>query len=323
MINKNDAELLCTETKNCISEDRSRLVALGSDDKNEELIVGLLKKDQVVLVQGIEPHEADSLMYSIAAKFGLAESLEVQAAFASSKGHRENIGRYYMSVNKRKDYQFIPPHSEGGSFSNLQLASFYCYENSTDGGETILMNVDQSSEIWGELRELLTRGKATKELTRTEIEQIKVMAHLNMPEDVLKDDDEILKEIKVSPYFTIFDVLAKPRKTYSRLLDNEVFVYWDTIESVDYDSVTAYSQLLEQDGLLKLPPDNCDVKILDDSNERRVRHFGSDYEKLFKCKITRKLQPGEFIIQNNLTWAHSVSNWTPGSGFRKVAAAFA
>jgi hypothetical protein len=29
------------------------------------------------------------------------------------------------------------------------------------------------------------------------------------------------------------------------------------------------------------------------------------------------------IIQNNLTWTHAVNNWSPGSGLRKVAAAFA
>jgi len=320
---KKNIELACTETKNLLSEDLSRLVTLKSDNRDEEFIVDLLKKDQVVLVQDIEQKDADNLMHSIAAKFGLADSLEAQAAFASSKGHRENVGRYYMSVNKRDDYQFVPPHSEGNSFLNLQLASFYCYENSTDGGATILMNVEQSNDIWGGLREARTRGKATIELTRTEIEQIKLMAQLNMPEDKLRNDDEILGENQITPYFTLFDVLAIPQKSYSRILDRELYVYWDTIECVDYDSITAFNRFLKQHDLLRLPSEVLDIKMLVDSSERRVRQFGSDYDKIFKSKITRKLKPGEFIIQNNLTWAHSVSNWTPNSGLRKVVAAFA
>jgi len=55
----------------------------------------------------------------------------------------------------------------------------------------------------------------------------------------------------------------------------------------------------------------------------QVWNSGVDYSKVFRCKITRKLAPGDLIIQNNLTWVHSSSNWSPGSGTRKVAASFA
>jgi hypothetical protein len=52
--------------------------------------VAALKQDQVVLVQGLDPEQANALMMSV------ADSLKVQAAFASSLGHRENVGQYYM-----------------------------------------------------------------------------------------------------------------------------------------------------------------------------------------------------------------------------------
>jgi hypothetical protein len=32
---------------------------------------------------------------------------------------------------------------------------------------------------------------------------------------------------------------------------------------------------------------------------------------------------GDLVIYNNLTWAHSVANWSPDSGTRRVIAAFA
>lgn len=317
-------DLPCAERANDIPEDRSRLAIIKADSDNRVSgIVESLQKDQVVMVQNLSPDEADNLMHSIADKLGIADSLKLQAAFASVLGHRENIGRYYMSVNKRSEYQFVAPHSEGNSFTNMQLSSFYCYENTTDGGATILMNIDESCAIWNSLREHLKRGQTKRPLTAGEIRKIKVTFRLNMPGDALKDDDEILDQTAVSPYFSVYNVLAKPKQTYSVLLGRKLYAYWDSIERVDCESAEEFLRFLRDHDLLKIPPGQSDVKMLDDSARHRIRHFGSRYGQLFKCKVTRKLQPGDFIVQNNLTWCHSVANWTPGSGTRTVAAAFA
>ncbi len=319
--NRNDS----IDSGSCLPEDQNRLVTINSSniDADVALIIDSLKKDQVVLMKNLAPDEADSLMSSVAGKFGLSETLEIQAAYAASLGHRENIGRYYMSVNKRDDYQFVAPHSEGSSFTNMQLASFYCYENSTDGGETILMNVDPSCEIWHLLREKVKRGKAERPLTPGEIRKIKMLARLSMPEDTLKEDDEILEQSPLGSDFTLFSVLAKPQKTYSKVLNREVYAFWDTIGSIDDDSGKEFDCFLRKHNLLKLPPDNINIKTLDESSDRSIRSFGSRFDQLFKCSVTRKLEPGDFMIQNNLTWTHAVNNWTPGSGARKVVAAFA
>lgn len=322
---KNKIDINCSLVESDIPEDPSRLVmlGLGALDVSVKKIVSSLKEDYVVLVRHLDDVEADNLMLSVCEKLGIRGSLEVQSTFASSLGHRQNVGKYYMSVNRRGEYQFVAPHSEGGSFTNLQLASFYCYENSTDGGETILMNVDQSSNVWGNLRERVRRGKATRALTSAEVRKLKVVARLSMPEDSIKDSDEVLSQNEISPHFTVYDVLAKPTNSYSKLLERDVYSYWDTIESVDCDSAIEFEYFLRQHGLLMLPSGGLDSKDLDDSVDRRIRSFGSRYNDIFKCRLTRKLQPGEFIIQNNMTWCHSVSNWTPGSGVRKVVAAFA
>ncbi len=317
------------KTAQLVPEDLSRLMVLPAQRHSSDinLIIESLKRDQVILVQNIDSDSADNLMLAIAAQLGLSESLKMQALFASSLGHRKNSGRYYMSVNKRSDYQFIPPHSEGSHFTNMQLASFYCHENSTDGGETILMNVNQSSPVWQSLRERVNRGKANRALTLAETNQIKVMLKLQMPEDTLKEDDEILSQKVVTPGFTVFDVLTKPQKTHSLLLDQELYVYWDTIASIDHDSAQEFNRLLTAHDLLKLPADSSingsNIEKLDNAAPSRIRQFGSQYDQLFHCKITHKLKPGDFIIQNNLSWAHSVNNWTPSSGERKVTAAFA
>lgn len=322
---KNDNELASGESGTSILENLSQLLILTADNKENktDVIVDALKRDQVILVQNLSQGEADTLMYSIAEKFDLGKSLELQAAFAASLGHRENIGKYYMTVNKRDDYQFVAPHSEGGSFTNLQLASFFCEENTTDGGETILMNIDPDCNIWGILREQVRRGKASRPLAPAEIKQARTMLRLNMPEDALREDDEILVKKDVNEIFSFFEVLAKPQRTFSKILDRQCYTYWDSIESIDVDSAKEFSRFLRKNGSLKLPENHIDDNKLDDSKDRRIRSFGSQYEKLFKYKITRKLASGDFIILNNLTWCHSVSNWTPGSGSRKVAAAFA
>jgi len=308
-----------------IPEDRSRLVTLTRDEivRSEDIISDSLRKDQVALVQGLTPEEASGLMFSIAQEFGLSDSLNLQAALASSLGHRENVGKYYMSVNKREDYQIVCPHSEGGSFANLQLASFYCYENSTDGGETILMNTSQSTRLWQTLKEKVKRGQSTRELTPSEIRQAKVMLRLNMPEDTLKEDDEIISKTSINPVFSLYKVLAKPRKTYSQILQRELFAYWTTIETLDLDSLHEFHQFLVSQDMLRISPDGIPVEKLDDDAEFRIGHFGSKYDELFKSKITHKLKPGDFVIANNMTWTHAVNNWTPGSGVRKLVAAFA
>lgn len=315
----------CEKLESPITEDLHYLVTLDASKigNNLDSIIDCLRQDQVALIQGLSSHQADDVIHTVAQQFDLAESLKLQSAFASSLGHRGNIGKYFMSVNKRDNYQFIAPHSEGGSFTNMQLASFYCYENSTDGGETILMNVDQDCKIWSLLREKVRRGKAKRDLTPTEIQKIKLMARLNMPEDKLRGDDEILNKTEVDPNFTVYEVLAKPIKSYSKILNEHLYVYWDNIESNDYDSAEEFYKLLKQTNLIKLPENGLKIDLLDDSANRRVRRFGSKYAHIFKRKITRKLLPGELIIVNNMTWCHSVNNWTPGSGIRKLAAAFA
>jgi hypothetical protein len=317
------------QSKIVIPEDPSRLLVVplmeiaADNTRMHSTIVDALKKDQVILIQGLSSVQADNLMMAVSSSFGLTDSLEVQAAFASSLGHRENVGKYYMTVNKRKDYQFVCPHSEGGSFGNLQLASFYCHENTTDGGETILMNTNQSTEVWHSLREQVRRGRATRPLTPGEIRRIKVKHRLDMAVNTLLADDEILSEEVVDGDFSIYDVLAKPKKSYSKILEENLYVYWTDIESLDQDSLREFHQLLTENELLKLPPEGLDIGKMDDQGGTRSRRFGSDYVKLFKARITHKLKKGEFIIMNNLSWTHAVNNWTPGSGVRKVVAAFA
>ncbi|MFT5163910.1 MAG: hypothetical protein ACI9FJ_002507 [Alteromonadaceae bacterium] len=304
-------------------QDNSRLTTLTSDNIDSDLVIASLKQDQVVLVKGLNSDQADSLMKSVCTTLDLAQSLETQATYASSLGHRDNVGEYYMSVNKRDDYQYIAIHSEGSSFINMQLASFYCYENTTDGGETILMNVNPEGEIWDKLQEQVRRGKSARPLTPAEVRQIKVMARLNMPEDTLKEDDEILKQSEVAPGFTVYNALAKPQKSHSVLLDREVYAYWDSVGCIDHDCANEFEDFLRAHDLLKLPDHVIDTATLDDSAVRRIKHYGKKYEQLFKDNIIYKMQPGDFVIINNLTWAHGVNNWTPESGVRKVAAAFA
>ncbi len=284
-----------------------------------------LAQDRVVLIRGIEPSWADELVLNVASRFDLTNSLKLQAGFAAFQGHRANVGKYFMSVNRRDDYQFITPHSEGTLFVGLQLAAFYCFENSTDGGETILMNINGRGEAWKILREKVKRGKITSgSLAPGEVSRAKGLYQLRLPEDVLQESDRILEEYKSDiSGLTILDVLAKPQTILSRILGSETYVYWDSVSSIDFDSAIQFVALLRDCKLLKEPNVDSNIASMDNARERRVWHSGMKYSQLFKRKITHKLSAGELVFHNNLTWAHSVSNWTPGSGIRKVVASFA
>lgn len=288
-------------------------------------IVSSLRNDHVALINGLNPNQADDLILDVAKVLDLEEELELQAGFADFLGHRSNVGKYFMTVNRREECQFVPPHSEGDSFAEMQLASFFGYENSTDGGETILMNVDSTSDVWGSLREETNRAiLGGRPMSQNDIRRARALYQIQLPKDTLKEDDEILSEYQSEiPGLTIARVRAKPRKTYSTILRRELHGYWDSIASIDHDNATEFAELLKQCELLKQPANALDIAELDSQSERRSMRSGAVFTKLFTRKIMYKLKPGDLVIFNNVSWTHATNNWSPGSGVRRVAAAFA
>lgn len=308
-----------------IPEDTSWLYIVPSANVEFLSILDALRADKVVLVRSASADDANFLIGEVAERLGLRNQLDIQTAFASVEGHRSKVGKNFMTVNKRANYQFIPAHSEGTPLMNMQLASLYCYENTTDGGESILMHTNSESPTWKQLR---VRNKKIdlcgKKLSPAEVAAAKMMYQISIPESLLIEDDVILEEQSSPiPDTKIYDALSKIVPTYSHILKREVMVYWDNVASTDFDSAEGYFHLLQSSGLLKLPPGQVQIKDLDTEHPRRVWRSGMCYETLFHHKITHKLCSGDLLIQNNLTWTHSAANWTPGSGHRTLVAAFA
>lgn len=309
-----------------IPEDRSRLAVMDYATANlTDRVLQQLQADKVVLISQVSPASADAVLESVADCLGLREKLEIQAGFASIQGHRDNVGKYFMSVNRRADYQFIPPHSEGTPFTNMQLAAFYCYQNTTDGGENMMLNVNSESEVWSRMKQLGTKADlGNQQLTPMQMASAKMMLQLNLPADLLTPADEIISQRNSPlPGIKLYNVLTSAKKSRSVILDREVYVYWDNMASTDFDSGREFIHLLSGNQLLRTPPEGVVSTALDNAHPRRVWSSNVRYHDLFRSRITRKLLPGELVIQNNLTWAHSTANWTPASGIRKVVAAFA
>jgi hypothetical protein len=288
-------------------------------------VTNALGKDQVVLVHNVDIQDAERLLAETADRFGLLRKLEVQAGFAPIQGHRERIGKYFMTVNQRSAYQFIPPHSEGTVKTDMQLAAFYCFQNSTDGGETILFNADAGSPSWSQLFEVTKKiSLEGRKLSPTEITIAKIRFQLDIPQDCIGQYDRILRELPSPvPGIRLFDVITKTNPVHSQILGRSAPVYWDNAASTDFDSGKEYFELLSGLGILKLPPGGMDMAQLDNAFPRRVWSSGLSFRSLFRGYIRHKLTAGELVIFNNLTWTHSTSNWTPDSGVRRVAAAFA
>ena len=307
------------------SDDLSRLARFPGGQPNYVAMIEAMRRDDVVLVEGLSPTEADVVVGEIADRLGLGEQLALQAAFASVHGHRSNVGQSFMSVNRRRDYEFISAHSEGLHSIGMQLAAFYCRHNTTDGGYSVLLNVDSDSPVWRRLQDVRVKvDLCGRSLSAAEITMARMRYQIAIPDDLLGDRDRVLAE-RPSPLAgaRFYDVLAPVRSLRSRILDADLNVYWDSVASTDSDAADEYCSLLRALGLLRLPAGGLDVAELDNAHDRRLWRSGATYAELFKGMICRKLEPGELIIQNNLTWAHSASNWTPGSGVRDVAAAFA
>jgi hypothetical protein len=309
-----------------VQEDRDKLTIFecGKHVPGIELLERELQSDRVTLLKGVSPERSDEIMLRVADRFGLATNLELQAGFAKFAGHRDNVGRYFMTVNKRDAYQYIPPHSEGTSSIGMQLASFYCFENSTDGGESIFFNISESGAGWNNLRERITRAKATLALNPGEISRIRGMYRLNPTIDILRDDESIVQESATGiPGFFLVDVLARARKTFSVILQRDVYSYWDSVASIDFDSATEFLNVLKGCGLLKEPSTHFTDAQFDNAADRRIYRSEVRYADLFSSRLTHKLSSGDLLLLNNWTWTHSASNWSPGSGRREIAAAFA
>jgi len=313
-----------------IPEGAHRLEIIDSEAHASEpdLIERWLKNDSVVLLQQVKQEKIDDLIAGVADRFGLRSGLELQASFAAIKNHRRNISRYYMSVNARKEYQCILPHCEGGSFANLQLVSFFCYENTTDGGHTILLNIDETSQVWSSLREQVKRGRvANRKITEAEISRARMKYHLQLPEDYLKEGDRVLREQATDVEgLTIVDALVMPRKTHSKILDKELFAFWSSMKSTEANLHHDFVSLLRRWGIYIEPPPEAEIhqKEASGSREERAQQDRRTlYEKLFKYKVVRKLEPGDLLIMNNQTWTHAANNWSPGSGVRRIGVAIA
>lgn len=311
--------------RDLVPEQRNRLSVLESSGRLNDIdrVVQSLREDSVVLVRNLELQHADAIIRHVASAFGLLDRLDMQATFADMLGHRHRVGKYRMSVNMRPSHQFIPPHSEGDSFTGIQLASFYCCENSTDGGVTVLLNVDDSSPTWTSLRERVMRlDRGSRHLESGELRRATVLHHLHTPATV-RVEDRVLGELQSAiPGVKLVDALAVPRKIRSVILERDLYSYWDSIASVDRSAVGAYARLIRNSGLLKEPVGH-DLSQLDNAAPRRIWASGVDHASLFRCRITHKLVRGDLVVLNNFTWAHSVTNWTAESGVRDVSAAFA
>jgi len=315
------------ESANTIPEDEDRLFILNNQNGHIDMEAALsaLRQDKVILIQNTAPTSADRIVFSIAQAFGLDKKLEAEAGFASVSEHRKRIGKYFMSVNKRDDYQFIPAHSEGRHSTNMQLAAFYSVENTTDGGETILLNTNQYSSEWEKLGEIVGKFDISgRTLSPHEITQARLLFNVRIPDDLLSTQDQIISEDSSPlPGVKRFNVLEKLQKMHSVILDRELYVYWDSVASYDKDSGQGYFDFLASTGLFKAPSSSMLPEHLDNAYDRRIWSSGINYNSLFAAKITRKLVSGDLVVMNNLSWVHSTNNWTPNSGTRKVAAAFA
>ncbi len=288
-------------------------------------VVDCLGNGSVILMHGVIAEHADTLMEEIATAVGLQEELELQAGFAAFLGHRTSVGRFFMTVNSRSDFQFIGPHSEGDGNINMQLAAFFCFENTTDGGETVLLEVDEESASWCSLRESVTRlAGSSRPLTLREFARVRAVHRLRSPADYVKASDRVFSEKRSDlPGVQLAHVLAEPEKAFSRLLDRKIFTYWDTISAVDHTSLTEFARLLDDFRLLKRPQHAADLSSMDSMKNDRIWSSNVGFERIFKSALILRLTSGDLVICSNHKWAHAAANWTPSTGVRRIAAAFA
>jgi hypothetical protein len=287
-------------------------------------VIIALASDAVAKVSGLGIEDADHVMGQVAAQLNLLDNLKLQASFADLLDHRRRVGDFFMTVNSRAQYEIISPHSEGTRAVGMQLASFYCVQNTTNGGETTLFNVDNFGSGWASAKELQRRGRPLGPVFPRQMMEAGLKHKVRPPFGGPIEGDVVLGSRRLPDLnLEVFDVLAPAERSMSAILGTSTYVYWDSIGSVDSDASDQFIDMLRADGKLRMPTEALDNARLDNASASRVWRSGVKFSDLFKRKVTLKPCSGELIIFNNMTWAHSVSNWTPESGHRELIAAFA
>lgn len=314
-----------------MSENLSSLVVMdeAGGSASPENIISDLKSDRVVLVKNVSPKRADIVLEAVAGGLGLSERLALQATYASVKSHRKNIGKYFMSVDERDDFQFVIPHSEGNRSMGMQLGALYSFGNSTDGGFTMLQHTDSSGLAWTVLREVVQKiDLCGRKLSAREVAHAKAQYSITIPGSLIAPEDEIVAEIEpLIPGTRRYKVLAHPIPIASMIAEKNVNAYWASIAAPDWDATKQYAALLQTMGLLREPEAYESVAELDsvrkNANLAKAWSSGVKFDELFDARLAIKLEAAELLIFNNMTWTHAATNWTPGSGVRDVVVAFA
>lgn len=305
------------------SSARTKIFACQQADLPRQM-AKTLQEDGVAVVRDLHPSMVDDIVSGIAGQFDLTSELEMQAAYASVLGHREAVSRYFMTVNRRANYHFIKPHCEGTHLTGMQMAAFFCQENTTDGGETVLLHANQESCSWEGLRELVPRlAPGGRELSARELALIKVDSKLDPEHIGIEEGDLVAKTIPSPiPDVSMVAVLTKLRRRTSKILNREVYSLWDSVGSPDETGTEAFHDFLVSLGILKTPPAPVAARVLDAGGDRLAWSSGVSYGDLFDGAVVEKLRPGDLIVFNNTTWCHATNNWTPESGRRRIFAAF-
>ena len=288
-------------------------------------VLSTLACDEVALVRSLRMRDAERTLLDIADALGLAQKLEAQSAFASFQGHRQNVGRRFTTVNTRRDYEYITPHSEGTSDMGIQLAAFYCRNNTTDGGETALFHTSSGSLERSGLRQLCvcldTEGRV---LSESEKNVLRAKYGAGVLTAQVAEGDIIHSELDAGASLPrAFRVLKPIIPTLSSILRVPLYAYWDNVSSIDLECARGFSSLMHKNGLLKTPLDDADAEKMDNARHRRLWQSGFHLDQVSDHFSIIKMCEGDLIVVNNLSWAHAVANWSPGSGCRDVLAAFA
>ena len=297
-----------------------------ADDPRTSVSAGIdaLRQDRILHYRNLSADDARLTITALCEQLDLSDSLKVQSGFAAFLGHRQTVDTVFMTVNNRLEQQIFPPHSEGNSSVGMQIAALYCSGNTTDGGETVLFNVNDDGPGWPRLKEFRVKAKRVHECSRGQGMMARMRYGVDVEQDILTGEDRDMGRVKDCPAdLDLRYCLSPVRKAWSTILGRETHVYWDSISAVDLSCTDEYLGLLRSIGLLRQPPEEFGPFEADALHERKVWRSGVEFSEIFRQHVVHRLEAGDLLVFNNLSWAHSAANWTPGSGSRGVVAAFA
>jgi hypothetical protein len=307
------------------AQEDSHVLVLENLDTDRSKIRNGIEQNKLVIIRAAPFEKAGALFRELTEDYGLADSYDLQMQYVVHlMKDRAPVNDVAVTVNERGPLQFVQPHAEGDSTSQLELFALHCVQNSQSGGENILSLIDQTadhSRLRAKEKAILGSGLSAAEIANLRKE------HMDANE-ILSACSSICRVLNETQRGSVIVRLVPITPAKSAVTGESLVTYWDNVTVHDHAFHRHHYDLLRHLEILHEDSGKgyeSYMHVEDDSPWGPADTDSGDVDrtaKLFRCHVLHRMGPNELLLFNNRIWTHAVNNW-PAGQVRKLTAMYA